>query len=112
MAYRRLGIKSAHRRAMLRNATTSLFKNGKIKTTEARAKELVSVADQMITLGKQNNLAARRRVLAFIVEEDIVTKLFTEISPKYADRQGGYTRMISLDQRRGDAAQMVLVELI
>lgn len=112
MAYRRLGVKSAHRRAMLRNATTSLFKNGKIDTTLPRAKELVSVAEKMITLGKQGDLAARRAALAFITEEDIVTKLFTEIAPKYAGRDGGYTRIIRLDQRRGDAAQLARVELV
>ncbi len=112
MAYRRLGVKSAHRRAMLRNATTSLFKNGKIDTTLPRAKELVSVAEKMITLGKKGDLAARRAALAFITEEDIVTKLFTEIAPKYAGRDGGYTRIIALDQRRGDAAQMARVELV
>ena len=112
MAYRRLGVKSAHRRALLRNATTSLFKNGTIETTEPRAKEIVSCADQMISLGKQNDLAARRRALAFITEEDIVTKLFKEIAPKYASRNGGYTRIVKLDNRRGDAAQMVRIELV
>ena len=112
MAYRRLGVKSAHRRAMLRNATTSLFKNGKIDTTAPRAKELVSVAVKMITLGKKGDLAARRAALAFITEEDIVTKLFTEIAPKYAGREGGYTRIIPLQQRRGDAAEMARVELV
>lgn len=112
MAYRRLGVKSAHRRAMLRNATTSLFKNGKIDTTAPRAKELVSAAEKMITLGKKGDLAARRAALAFITEEDIVTKLFTEIAPKYEGRDGGYTRIIPLQQRRGDAAEMARVELI
>lgn len=76
MAYRRLGVKSAHRRMMLRNATTSLIKNGKIETTEPRAKELVSMAEKMITLAKQGDLAARRRALAYLTEEDVVTKLF------------------------------------
>jgi len=112
MAYRRLGVKSAHRRAMLRNAATSLFKNGKIQTTEPRAKELVSVAEQMITLAKKGDLAARRSALAYLMEEDVVTKLFGEIAAKYADRQGGYTRIIRLEQRRGDAAQMALIELV
>lgn len=112
MAYRRLGVKSAHRRAMLRNAATSLFKNGKIQTTEPRAKELVSVAEQMITLAKRGDLAARRSALAYLMEEDVVTKLFSEIAAKYADRQGGYTRIIRLEQRRGDAAQMALIELV
>lgn len=112
MAYRRLGVKSAHRRAILRNASTSLLKNGKIETTEARAKELASVVDKMITLGKKGDLAARRTALAYLNEEDTVTKLFNEIAPKYADRQGGYTRIIRLGQRRGDAAQMALIELV
>ncbi len=112
MAYRRLGVKSAHRRMMLRNATTSLIKNGKIETTEPRAKELVSMAEKMITLAKQGDLAARRRALAYLTEEDVVTKLFGEVAAKYADRQGGYTRIVRLQQRRGDAAQMCLVELV
>ena len=112
MAYRRLGVKSAHRRAMLRNSATSLFKNGKIETTEARAKELAAVADKMITLAKAGDLAARRRVLSYLTEEDVVKKLFSETVLKYADRQGGYTRIVRLEQRRGDAAQMVLLELV
>ena len=112
MAYRKLGIKSAHRRALLRNAATSLFKNGKIDTTEPRAKEIASVAEKMITLGKQGDLAARRAAMAFITEEDVVTKLFTEIATKYASRQGGYTRIIKLEQRRGDAAALARIELV
>lgn len=112
MAYRKLGVKSAHRRAMLRNAATSLIKNGTIVTTAPRAKEIVSVTEKMITLGKQGDLAARRAALAFLTEEDVVTKLFTEVASKYADRQGGYTRIIRLDQRRGDAAQMARIELV
>lgn len=112
MAYRRLGVKSAHRRSLLRNATTSLFKNGKIETTEPRAKEIASVAEKMITLGKKGDLAARREALAFVTEEDIVTKIFTETATKYADRQGGYTRIVRLGQRRGDAADLVLLELV
>jgi large subunit ribosomal protein L17 len=112
MAYRRLGVKSAHRRAILRNASTSLLKNGKIETTEARAKDLASVVDKMITLGKKGDLTARRTALAYLNEEDIVTKLFSEIAPKYADRQGGYTRIVRLGHRRGDAAQMALIELV
>jgi len=112
MAYRKLGVKSAHRRALLRNATTSLFKNGKIDTTEPRAKEIVSVAEKMITLGKQGDLAARRAAMAFITEEDVVTKLFGEIASKYANRQGGYTRIVKLGQRRGDAAALARIELV
>ena len=112
MGYRRLGVKSAHRRALLRNATTSLFKYGAIHTTEPRAKEIVSVAEKMITLGKKGDLAARRMALAYLTEEDIVSKLFNEIAPGYAERQGGYTRIVRLGNRRGDAAQLVKVELI
>ena len=112
MAYRKLGVKSAHRRAMLRNAATSLITNGKIDTTEPRAKEIASVTEKMISLGKQGDLAARRAALAFLTEEDAVTKLFVEVAPKYADRAGGYTRIIRLEQRRGDAAQMARIELV
>ena len=112
MAYRKLGVKSAHRRALLRNATTSLIKNGKIDTTEQRAKEISSMTEKMITLGKKGDLAARRAALAFLTEEDMVTKLFGELATKYADREGGYTRIIPLEQRRGDAAQMARIELV
>jgi large subunit ribosomal protein L17 len=112
MGYRRLGVKSAHRRAMLRNAATSLLKYGQIDTTEPRAKEIVSVTEKMITLGKKGDLASRRRALAYLTEEDIVTKLFSEIAEKYADRQGGYTRIIRLEQRRGDAAQITRIQLV
>lgn len=112
MGYRRLGVKSAHRRAMLRNASTSLLKNGHIDTTEARAKEIVSVAEKMITLGKKGDLAARRSAMAYLFEEDVVSKLFSEIAEKYADRQGGYTRIIRLEKRRGDAAQMARIQLV
>ena len=112
MGYRRLGVKSAHRRAMLRNAVTSLFKNGQIDTTEPRAKEIVSAAEKMITLAKKGDLASRRAALTFLTEEDVVTKLFGEVAAKYADRQGGYTRIIRLDQRRGDAAQMARIQLV
>ncbi len=112
MGYRRLGVKSQHRRAMLRNMTTSLLKNGKVETTVTRAKELSSVTEKMITLGKKGDLHARRQALAYIMEEDVVTKLFAEIAPNYAERQGGYTRIIKLDQRKGDGAPMALIELV
>ncbi len=112
MAYRKLGVKSAHRRALLRNAATSLIKNGRIDTTEPRAKEIASVTEKMISLGKQGDLAARRTALAFLTEEDVVSKLFSEVAPKYAERQGGYTRIIRLEKRRGDAAQMARIELV
>jgi len=112
MAYRRLGVKSAHRKAMLRNASTSLLKHGKIETTQPRAKEIVSVTEKMISLGKQGDLAARRLALAYLLDEDVVSKLFNELAPKYAERQGGYTRIVRLGNRRGDAAEMALVELV
>ena len=112
MAYRKLGVKSAHRRALLGNAATSLIKNGRIDTTEPRAKEIASVTEKMISLGKQGDLAARRTALAFLTEEDVVSKLFSEVAPKYAERQGGYTRIIRLEKRRGDAAQMARIELV
>ncbi|EHL07863.1 ribosomal protein L17 [Desulfitobacterium hafniense DP7] len=97
---------------MLRNLATSLLKHERIQTTEARAKEVNAIAEKMITLGKQGDLAARRNALTYLLEEDVVTKLFTEIAPKYADRQGGYTRVIKVGPRRGDAAEMVLIELV
>ena len=112
MAYRRLGVKSAHRKAMLRNASTSLLKHEKIETTEPRAKEIASVTEKMITLGKQGDLAARRLALAYLLDEDVVSKLFNELATKYAGRQGGYTRIVRLGARRGDAAEMALVELV
>ncbi len=112
MAYRRLGVKSQHRRAMFRNMTTALLKNGKIETTVTRAKELSSITDKMITLGKKGDLHARRQALAYIMEEDVVTALFNEIAPKYADRNGGYTRIIKTAQRKGDGAPMAIIELV
>lgn len=112
MAYRRLGVKSQHRRAMFRNMTTALLKNGKIETTVTRAKELSSITDKMITLGKKGDLHARRQALAYIMEEDVVTALFDEIAPKYADRNGGYTRIIKTAQRKGDGAPMAIIELV
>lgn len=112
MAYRKLGMKSAHRKAMLRNMVTSLLKEERIETTKPRAKEVKRVADKIITLGKRGDLHSRRQALAFIREEDVVTKLFAEIAPRYAERQGGYTRIIKKGYRRGDAAEIVLVELV
>lgn len=112
MAYRKLGRNTGHRGAMLRNLSTSLLKHERIETTEARAKEVNAIAEKMITLGKQGDLAARRNALAYLLEEDVVTKLFETIAPKYADRQGGYTRIIKIGPRRGDAAEMVLIELV
>ncbi|MCG1024413.1 MULTISPECIES: 50S ribosomal protein L17 [Dehalobacter] len=112
MAYRKLGVNMSRRRVMLRNIVTSLLKHGKIETTEARAKELNSLAEKMITLGKRGDLAARRQAMEFLLDETVVKELFDTIAPKYADRQGGYTRIMKNGYRRGDAAEMVLVELV
>lgn len=112
MGYRKLGRPSDHRKAMLRNLVTSFLKYGKIQTTEARAKELKSISEKMITLGKKGDLHSRRQALEYILDETVVKKLFDEIAPKYADRQGGYTRILKLGPRRGDAAPLVIIELV
>ncbi|MBR3894273.1 MAG: 50S ribosomal protein L17 [Clostridia bacterium] len=109
---RKLGRPTAHRRAMLRGMVTLLLENGQIETTLTRAKEVRSVAEKMITLGKKNTLASRRAALAYITKEDVVSKLFNEIAPKYANRQGGYTQIFKLGNRRGDAAEMAIVKLL
>ena len=109
---RKLNLPTDQRMALLRNMVTSLLENGRIETTETRAKEARSLAEKMITLGKTNTLHSRRQALAFITKEDVVTKLFAEIAPKYADRNGGYTRIIKTGPRRGDAAPMAIVELV
>lgn len=110
--YRKLGRESAHRNLMLRNLVTSLLKNGKIQTTEARAKEARKLAEKMITLGKRGDLHARRQAMAFITEETVVKNLFDEIAPKYQEKNGGYTRIMKLGQRRGDGAEAVILELV
>lgn len=110
--HRKLGRPTSHRVAMLRNLTASLLKNGRIETTETRAKELRKVAEKMITLGKRGDLHARRQALAYIYEKEVVANLFEEIAPKYADRNGGYTRILKKGPRRGDAAEMVIIELV
>ena len=109
---RKLGRPTAHRNAMLRGMVTLLLENGQIETTLTRAKEVRSMAEKMITLGKKNTLASRRAALAYITKEDVVTKLFSEIAPTYANRQGGYTQIFKLGARRGDAAEMAIVKLI
>ena len=109
---RKLGRASDHRDAMLRNLVTSLLENGKIETTVEKAKETRSMAEKMITLGKTNTLHSRRQALAYITKEDVVTKVFAELAPKYADRNGGYTRIMKLGPRRGDAAEMAIIELV
>lgn len=112
MSYQRLGINTGHRKAMLRNLVTSLFRDERINTTETRAKEVKSIAERLVTTAKQNDLAARRQALAYLYEEEVVRKLFDNIAPKYADRTGGYTRIIKTGYRRGDAAPMVVLELV
>ena len=110
--YRKLGRDSSARKALFRGMLTSYFQYDRIETTEAKAKELRGLADQMITLAKRGDLHARRQVLAYLMDEDVVKKLFDEIAPKYADRQGGYTRVIKLGLRKGDAAPLALIELV
>ena len=109
---RKLGRPTAHRKAMLRGMVTLLLENGQVETTLTRAKEVRSIAEKMITLGKKNTLASRRAALAYITKEDVVTKLFAEIAPKYANRNGGYTQIFKIGARRGDAAEMAIVKLI
>lgn len=110
--YRKLGRVTGHRNLMLRNLVTSILKHGKITTTETRAKEAKRMAEKMITLAKRGDLHARRQVLAYVTEETVVKNLFDEIAPKYADRNGGYTRLLKVGPRRGDAAEMAIVELV
>ena len=109
---RKLGRTTDQRKAMLRAMVTYLLENGQIKTTVTRAKEVAPVAEKMITLAKQNNLASYRQALAFITKEDVAKKLFDEIGPKYATRDGGYTRVLKMGPRRGDAAEMAIIELL
>ncbi len=108
---RKLGRPTAHRKAMLRGMVTYLLENGSIETTLTRAKEVRSLAEKMITLGKKNTLVSRRAALAFITKEDVVKKLFDTIAPDYADVNGGYTQIYKLGPRRGDAAEMALIKL-
>ena len=110
--YRKLGVKSAHRKSMLRNLVTDLFRYGRIQTTDCRAKEARREAEKMITLAKKGDLHARRQALAYIKDEDVVSKLFDEIAPKYEERHGGYTRILKLGPRQGDVAESVFLELV
>ncbi|MGN1101400.1 50S ribosomal protein L17 [Huintestinicola sp.] len=109
---RKLGRTSDHRKAMLRAMVTFLLENGRIETTVTRAKEVRSMAEKMITTAKTNDLHAKRQVLAYVTKEDVVKKLFDEIAPKYADVNGGYTRIVKIGPRRGDAAEMAVIELV
>ena len=110
--YRKLGRSSAHRKSMLRNLVTDLLREGRITTTDTRAKEARRQAEKMITLAKRGDLHARRQVLAYVYDESVVTKLFDEIAPKYEERQGGYTRILKLGPRKGDNAELVFLELV
>jgi len=112
LKHRKLGRTSDQRKAMLRAMVTYLLENGQIKTTVTRAKEVAPVAEKMITLAKTNNLASYRAALGYITKEDVANKLFKEIGPKYADRNGGYTRIVKIGPRRGDAAEMAIIQLV
>lgn len=109
---RKLGRNTDHRMAMLRAMVTFLLETERIETTVARAKEVRPLAEKMITLGKKNTLASRRKAMAFITKEEVVVKTFNEIAPKYVDRNGGYTRIIRTGTRRGDCAEMAIIELV
>ena len=109
---RKLGRSSDQRKAMLRAMVTYLLENGKIETTVTRAKEVRSMTEKMITLGKTNTLHTKRQVMSFVTKEDVTKKLFDVIAPKYLERNGGYTRILKIGPRRGDAAEMAIIELV
>lgn len=109
---RKLGRPTDQRRAMLRSLVTNFLKHGRIETTYHRAKETKNIAEKMITLAKRGDLHARRQVLAFVTEEEVVKNLFDNIAPKYAERNGGYTRIYKVGPRRGDGAEKAILELV
>ncbi|PWM36371.1 MAG: 50S ribosomal protein L17 [Clostridiales bacterium] len=109
---RKLGRSTDHRRAMLRAMVTYLLENGKIETTVTRAKEVRAMTEKMITTAKLDNLHSKRQAYSFITKEDVAKKLFDDIAPKYKDKNGGYTRIIKIGPRRGDAAEMAIIELV
>ena len=109
---RKLGKTTAQRMAMLRQQVTDFLDKGRMETTVTRAKEIAPLAEKMIGLGKKNTLASRRQALAFITREDVVTKTFTDLAKQYAERNGGYTRIVRIGARRGDAAEMAVIELV
>ncbi len=109
---RKLGKTTDQRKALLRQLVTDFLDKGKLETTYARASEIAPLAEKMITLGKKNTLATRRQALEFITREDVVTKVFKELAPKYETREGGYTRVTRVGPRRGDAAEMAVIELV
>jgi large subunit ribosomal protein L17 len=112
VAKRKLQKTSSHRQAMFKNMATSLFREGRIETTLPKAKELRSYAEKLITAAKTNNLASRRKVMSKIKDKEVVTKLFDEIAPQYSERPGGYTRILKMYPRRGDAAKQAIIELV
>ena len=109
---RKLGKTTAQRMAMLRQQVTDFLDKGRMETTVTRAKEIAPMAEKMISLGKEKDLAAYRQMLSFITREDVAKKVFDEIAPKYADRNGGYTRITRIGARRGDAAEVAVIELV
>ena len=109
---RKLGRPRDHRKAMLRAMVTYLFENGRIETTVTRAKEVRAMADKMITLGKNDSLHSKRQIFAYITKETVAKKLMDEIAPQYAERNGGYTRIVKIGPRRGDSAEMAVIELV
>ncbi len=109
---RKLGRTSDHRKAMLRAMVTFLLENGKIETTVTRAKEVSAMTDKMITLGKAGDLHSKRQVLAYVTKESVAKKLFDDIAPSYGERKGGYTKVIKIGPRRGDAAEMAIIQLV
>ena len=109
---RKLGRATDHRKAMLRAMVTYLLENGKIETTVTRAKEVSAMTEKMITLGKTGDLHSKRQALAYVTKESVAKKLFDEISPKYADKNGGYTQIVKIGPRRGDAAEMAIIKLV
>lgn len=112
MPQRKLSRKMGPKKAMLRNLTTSFLQEERIETTEAKAKEIKSIAEKMITLAKKNDLAARRKAAAYLYDEDVLTKLFEDIAGRYKERQGGYTRIFKKGPRQGDGAPMAILELV
>ena len=111
-SYRKLGRRADHRMAMLKNLTISLVKEEKLETTVTRAKELRKFAERMITLGKNGSLADRRRAFAFLRDEEAVAKVFNDLAPRYAERNGGYTRIIKTSVRKGDSAELAIIALV
>ena len=111
-AGRKLGRDAAHRKALYANLTASLIEHGRIKTTVAKAKEVRPVAEEMITLGRRGDVPARRQALKFLRSQDVVHKLFSDVGPRFSDRPGGYSRIVKLGPRQGDAAQMAYLELV